>query len=115
MGSASQHLFRDLSRLSAAEEFFQYFDVPYDKHVVDVNRLHILQRFHQYLGQFLDDGPTDAELLRAFCAGLLERAYGDFTHSSAQTEKVFRVFRDKTPSVSVEALTRAAPACENGE
>jgi len=115
MESASQHLFRDLSRLSAAEEFFQYFGVSYDKRVVDVNRLHILQRFRQYLAQFLDDGPTDADLMRTFCASLLERAYGDFTHSTAQAEKVFRVFRDQTPSVSLKAVERARPACENGE
>lgn len=115
MESASQQMFRDLSRLSAAEDFFQYFGVPYDKHVVDVNRLHILQRFRQYLAEFLDDAPVDGELIRKLCASLLERAYGDFTHSTAQAEKVFRVFRDQTASVSLKALERTRPSLKPGE
>ncbi|MHB8253820.1 MAG: nitrogenase-stabilizing/protective protein NifW [Acidiferrobacter sp.] len=115
MESASQQMFRDLSRLSAAEEFFQYFDVPYDKHVVNVNRLHILRRFRQYLAESLDDGPTDAALLRGLCARLLGRAYDDFTHSTAQVEKVFRVFQDQTAVVTLKDVQRTRPSRETGE
>ena len=41
--SASPETFlnAELGSLSAAEEFFDYFGVPYDQHVVNVSRLHI--------------------------------------------------------------------------
>jgi hypothetical protein len=34
--------------LVSAEDFLDYFEVPYVPSVVHVNRLHILQRFHDY-------------------------------------------------------------------
>ncbi len=114
-GSASQRLFRELSQLSAAEEFFKYLAVPYDKHVVNVNRLHILKRFRQYLAGALDDAPTDGEELRALCASLLEKAHGDFVRSSAQIEKVFRVFQDQTAEVAVKAIRRVPAVPPKGE
>ena len=39
-----------MTAVSAAEEFLDYFGVDYDRAVVNVNRLHILKRFHQYIG-----------------------------------------------------------------
>ena len=114
-GSASQRLFRELSRLSAAEEFFEYLAVPYDTHIVNVNRLHILKRFRQYLADALDDAPAGGEELRALCASLLERAHGDFVCSTARVEKVFRVFQDQTAEVAVKAIGRAPAAPPKGE
>jgi nitrogenase-stabilizing/protective protein len=70
----------------------QYFQLDYDQTVVHVNRLHILQRFHNYLQQGADSMPTDEDALRAVYSKLLLRAYQDFVESDAQTEKVFKVF-----------------------
>ncbi len=86
----------DLEELSSAEDFFEYFGVPYDAAIVHVNRLHILQRFHDYLD---DVGalPDDEEAQRAAYAHWLQRAYADFVDSDAQTEKVFKVFRMNEP------------------
>ena len=39
----------DLEELVSAEDFLNYFDIAFDQTVVHVNRLHILQRFHNYL------------------------------------------------------------------
>ncbi|HTH40809.1 MAG TPA: nitrogenase-stabilizing/protective protein NifW, partial [Rhodocyclaceae bacterium] len=41
----------DLEDLASAEDFLNYFDIPYDQGIVHVNRLHILQRFHDYLAK----------------------------------------------------------------
>ncbi|HEY0200457.1 MAG TPA: nitrogenase-stabilizing/protective protein NifW, partial [Burkholderiaceae bacterium] len=38
-----------LKALSSAEDFLQFFGVPYDQKVVNVSRLHILKRFFQYI------------------------------------------------------------------
>ncbi len=90
----------DMDELSSAEDFLEYFEVPYDPAVVHVNRLHILQRFHDYLEQ-LGDLPEQEDAQHVVYADWLSRAYGDFVDSNAQTEKVFKVFRMNEP-VSVE-------------
>lgn len=90
----------DLDELSSAEEFLEYFGVAYEPAVVQVNRLHILQRFHDYLDD-LDEMPDSDAARRSLYAGLLDSAYNDFVTSDARTEKVFKVFRLHEP-VSVE-------------
>lgn len=82
----------DLEDLESAEDFLQYFTVSYEPSIVHVNRLHILQRFHDYLQQASDNMPDDEQAKRAVYTKLLERAYQDFVKSDAQTEKVFKVF-----------------------
>ena len=95
-----------LKALSSAEDFLHFFGVAYEERVVHVNRLHILKRFYQYLHQ--SDGLAgldDIELFRRY-RELLARAYQDFTTSSAQKEKVFKVFQDAggTQHVSLGTL-----------
>jgi nitrogenase-stabilizing/protective protein len=94
----------DLEDLSSAEDFLNYFDVPYDQSVVHVNRLHILQRFHDYLAQ-VEEEPRDPIERRALYADLLLGAYQDFVSSDARTEKVFRVFRMNEPRTATVALS----------
>ena len=40
---------KEMEELESAEDFLQYFELEYEPSVVHVNRLHILQRFHDYL------------------------------------------------------------------
>ncbi len=82
----------ELEDLESAEDFLQYFAIDYEQSTVHVNRLHILQRFHDYLLQASDNMPDDETAKRAVYKKLLERAYQDFVESDAQTEKVFKVF-----------------------
>lgn len=101
-----------LEDLSAAEEFLDYFGVAYEPGVVHVNRLHILQRFHDYMTQ-ASELPEDEGMRRELYASLLRRAYEDFVHSDALTEKVFKVFHMHEPQTTFVPLTLiglAAPA-----
>ena len=83
----------DFEDLSSAEDFLEYFDVPFDPKVVHVNRLHILQRFHDYLGNVAM--PEDQDAQRVLYTDCLKRAYDDFVRSDALTEKVFAVFHQQ--------------------
>jgi len=83
-----------LDELVSAEDFLDYFAVPYDVGVVQVNRLHILQRFHDYLARQAPVLPPEESAQRAIYRQWLERAYQDFVSSDAQTEKVFAVFQN---------------------
>jgi len=88
----------DIEELESAEDFLLYFQLPYDQTVVHVNRLHILQRFHDYLNQGAEQLPEDEEAKREVYKKLLARAYQDFVESDALTEKVFKVFKDVEPA-----------------
>lgn len=94
----------DLADLKSAEDFLSYFGIEYDKRVVQVNRLHILQRFHDYLGGTAGHTPEYAEW-----KSLLMRAYEDFVHSDARTEAVFGVFKraQGIAKVPITAIGRA--------
>ena len=77
----------ELAELEGLEDFLAYFSIEYDPVVVQVNRLHILQRFHDYL-RGAGNAPEYETWRR-----LLARAYDDFVHSDALTEGVFSVFK----------------------
>lgn len=87
----------EIEELESAEDFLQFFELDYEPSIVHVNRLHILQRFHDYLAQAEDQLPVDEDALRAVHKQLLSRAYHDFVESDAQTEKVFKVFKMSEP------------------
>lgn len=95
----------EMEELESAEDFLQYFDLQYDQSVVHVNRLHILQRFHDYLQQGADSMPEDEAAKRLVYKRLLLQAYQDFVESDAQTEKVFKVFHMGEPQTAFVALT----------
>ena len=97
MDSLSQRL----NALSSAEDFLQFFGVSFDERVVQVNRLHILKRFTQYLNTSEGlAGLDDIAMFRRY-RELLARAYGDFVVSNAAREKVFKVFQDADGRQSV--------------
>lgn len=87
-------LMRQLASLSAAEEFFEMLGVPYERAVINVNRLHILKRFHQYLRNHAALEKLNEHEQRNVCRELLARAHQDFVRSTPAQEKVFKVFQD---------------------
>lgn len=95
----------DLEDLEAAEDFLQYFELDYDQSVVHVNRLHILQRFHDYLHNGAAAMPEDEVAKKTVYRTLLQRAYEDFVKSDAQTEKVFKVFKMGEPQTVFVSLS----------
>lgn len=99
-----------MEELSSAEDFLNYFAISFDPAVVHVNRLHIMQRFHDYLNdseEIIESKESSEEALVAVYKALLTRAYQDFVDSDALTEKVFKVFKMQGPQttfVSVDSL-----------
>jgi nitrogenase-stabilizing/protective protein len=110
--TAADRVLKAMAGFSAAEEFLDYFGVQYDQAVVNVNRLHILKRFHQYLcdQEFSDE--LDEDVVKNAFKGLLERAYQDFVRSNAATERVFKVFQQAngTREVSADSLLMTLPS-----
>jgi len=100
-----------LKALSSAEDFFAFFAVPFDEAVVQVNRLHILKRFFQYIRQEnLLAQSDELELYTAYRTQLM-KAYADFVKSTPAQEKVFKVFQDTDgrQHVSLDNLRASLP------
>lgn len=101
MTTANTEFLDDLADLESAEDFLDYFKIAYEPSVVHVKRLHILQRYHDYLaGHRQNGGEPTYEDYRA----LLKQAYADFVTSDALTEKVMRVLQ-KASGVAKVAVT----------
>jgi nitrogenase-stabilizing/protective protein len=90
---------RDLEQLDTAEAFLEHFAIAYDEAVVRRSRLHILQRFHDYLAAAeLPAGDSAAEV--AAMRDCLVRAYDDFVRSDPLTERVFKVLKEAPAQVA---------------
>ncbi|MEH1832046.1 MAG: nitrogenase-stabilizing/protective protein NifW [Nostoc sp.] len=90
----------EFKQLVDAEEFFKFFNLPYDLEVVNVNRLHILKKFSQYI-QEIDDNSADLsqeERLNQYSLAL-QKAYQVFIESTPHEQKLFKVFNDKPKNV----------------
>ncbi|SMF28754.1 nitrogenase-stabilizing/protective protein [Alteromonadaceae bacterium Bs31] len=99
----------ELDELSSTEEFLNYFEIEFDQSVVHVNRLHIMQRYHDYLEKAKASiaSANAEESKHQIYRVLLQQAYSDFVESDAATEKVFKVFKMQEPQtgfVSVDQL-----------
>lgn len=92
----------EMDELSSAEDFLEFFDIDYEPKVVFINRLHIMQRFHDYLEKAKDALPEEDNkpAQTAVYKQLLQRSYQDFVDSDAVTEKVFKVFHMHEPQTT---------------
>lgn len=99
------NLAQRLTKLSSAEDFLDFFGLPYEQHVLNVSRLHILKRFFQYMRQEkVQDIEDETEMFRHM-RKLLARSYEDFVLSTPAREKVFRVHQMADGQrVSLESL-----------
>lgn len=102
----------DFEDLETAEDFLTYLGVAFERRVVDVSRLHILQRFHTYLAADTGlEGITDDAGLAERHRAHLERAYHDFVVSTGVAEKTFKVHQQQAERMSdrfvpLESLVR---------
>ena len=90
----------DLDDLETAEDFLRFLGVSYEQRVVNVNRLHILQRFHDYLAADTGLESLDDEGMATRYRTHLERAYHDFVVSNAIAEKTFKVHKEEARKMS---------------
>jgi len=102
---------QQLKALSSAEDFLQYFGVPFEQSVVNVSRLHILKRFFQYIRQENLLAQTNEVDIYTLYRAQLVKAYADFVISTPAQEKVFKVFQDVNgrQHVSLDSLKSSLP------
>jgi nitrogenase-stabilizing/protective protein len=88
------------NQLTDAEQYFEFFELPYDPQTVNINRLHILKRFANAIREIDDTFPnlSEAEALNHYRAALIQ-SYDLFLTSNALEQKLFKVFNEKPKGV----------------
>ncbi len=87
-------------KITDAEQYFQFFELEYDQHFVNVNRLHILKKF-SLLIEAIDETFTELdeqEKLSKYGEALAE-AYELFKSKTSLDTKLFKVFQEKPKNV----------------
>ena len=90
----------DFNCLVDAEQYFEFFDLPYDPQIVSVNRLHILQKFSQLIQapEIASTELSEEEKLGQYRIAL-QNAYDVFLKSTPLEQKLFKVFNEKPKNV----------------
>lgn len=90
----------DFLKLTNAEDFFEFFDLTYDRQIFNVNRLHILKLFSEYIAEIDSKHAlaTEAEKFDLY-RDALQRSYERFLTETAQQTKLFKVFNEKPQNV----------------
>ncbi|MEB3182577.1 MAG: nitrogenase-stabilizing/protective protein NifW [Nostocaceae cyanobacterium] len=88
------------NKLVDAEEYFEFFQLPYDQKFVNVNRLHILKKFSKFMGDVDEQYPelSNEEKLNKYREAL-EQAYQVFTESTPLEQKLFKVFNEQPKNI----------------
>lgn len=83
----------EFKQLVDAEQYLDFFQIPYNPHFVNVNRLHILRKFSSFIMAIDAAAPnlSDRDRLDRYKTALQE-AYNVFITSSPGQEKLFKVF-----------------------
>ncbi len=84
----------EFNQLTDAEQFFEFFDLPYDAKVVNINRLHILQKFSSLMKQLDEENLNETEKLNQYRSAL-QQSYTVFLTSNSLEQKLFKVFNKK--------------------
>ena len=90
----------EFRKLADAEQYFQFFQLPYEQQLVNVNRLHILKKFSQLMTEIDANFPNDSdeEKLAKYKDALID-SYNLFITSSGVEQKLFKVFKEKPKNV----------------
>lgn len=90
----------NFNQITQAEDYFAFFGLPYDPQFLNVNRLHILQKFSRLMKETGVDAPDmdDTATFNQY-RELLQEAYSLFQSSSPQAQKLFKVFNQKPSNV----------------
>ena len=92
----------DMEDLVSAEDFLNYFEIPFDETTVNVFRLHILQRYHDYLAG-IELSTDQAERREQYRQALIQ-SYESFLDSDAKTEKVLKIYKNLGPQSTFVSL-----------
>lgn len=93
------------NELRDAEDYFDFFSLPFDPRVLDTSRLHILKAFSDSIADLRQKAGSDPSKLWSLHRQALQNAYALFQVSSGVEQKLFAVFQRRPGHiVSLDSL-----------
>jgi nitrogenase-stabilizing/protective protein len=99
-------------KLTDAEDYFDFFDIDYDKALVNVKRFHILKGYGAMIKTGLTNLKGEDEKLLDFLKFSLLKVYGEFKNGYAPSAAdVWDMFKDGKLSGCVSCTPTAGNSC----
>lgn len=101
-----------LNDLVDAEDFLNFFQVPFNSKIVKVVRLHLLKQFRTYLEkeQLLESNPNDSDVWEKQ-RKLLIQAYQDFVNTEPSWPNTVSAFQQANQKKTSSACSSCSTGC----
>lgn len=98
--------------LTDAEDYFDFFELEYDSHLVNVKRFHILKEYGSMIKTGFTNLKEEEERLLDFLKFSLIKVYGDFKNGYAPSAAdVWGMFKDGKLSGCMSCTPQAGNSC----
>ena len=103
----------DFYHLRNAEDYFEFFEMDYDKRLVNVKRFHIMKEYGTLIKKGMAGFANNEPLLLDFLKFSLLRVYADYLsgHSPSAAE-VWEMFKDGEPKGCLACVTSKGGNCD---
>ena len=96
----------DFYQLRDAEDFFDFFEIVYDKKLINVKRFHIMREYGNLIKKGLASFGSNEKQLLDFLKFSLLRVYADYKNGHAPSAaEVFDMFKDGEPKGCLACTT----------
>jgi nitrogenase-stabilizing/protective protein len=98
--------------LTDAEDYFEFFDIEYDKSLVNVKRFHIMKQYGQMIRAGMANLQHEEEKLLEFLKFSLLKVYGEFQNGYAPSAaEVWDMFKDGNLSGCLSCTPTPGNSC----
>lgn len=100
-----------IEELETAEDFFRFFNIPYDMAQLQSKHLHIMHLFHQRVLPLASMAETASDAARfAMAKRVLQQCYAQFAHQPVKTHSSLGIYERQRPSfIPLSTLQKVRP------
>lgn len=103
----------DFYQLRNAEDYFEFFEMDYDKRLVNVKRFHIMKEYGTLIKKGMAGFTNNEPLLLDFLKFSLLRVYADYLSGHAPSAaEVWEMFKDGEPKGCLACVTSKGGNCD---
>lgn len=103
----------DFYHLRNAEDYFEFFEMDYDKRLVNVKRFHIMKEYGTLIKKGMVGFANNEQMLLDFLKFSLLRVYADYLSGHAPSAaEVWEMFKDGEPKGCLACVTFKGGNCD---